>query len=139
MKTLLIYLIFPTFLFSQSPNAFVSEDRVYVGTSFSIEDNSFLILGGDSDLGMAFVRLEFRSDFDTDTRFYLKVAFKVVKRGGLGVYLAVPPMYYSIGKGYRTPFNLELRWKQMAMVNFDLYRDKFVPSLQLRIPIQFKR
>lgn len=114
-------------------------DRMWVGTSFSLQDNQFLSVMGESDIGIAFLRSEVRYDFCRDLRIHLKMGFRIVKYKDFAFYLSLPPMYYKWGEGYTTPFNAEISWKRLVLLNVDFYKDTPVPSLQVRLPLKFRK
>lgn len=119
-------------LFSQERN------RILFGTSVSGNNGSYVILQAESDIDIAFLRVEGRSDLNGDNQVYVKMAFRVYHTDNFEFFAAMPPMYYKLGKGYVTPFNFEVQYKERMCINLDIYRDKPVLSIQLRIPIKHK-
>lgn len=128
--------IFLILLLTISFNLSAQEVRsAYVGTSLSIDDGQYFILQAESDIDIALLRVEFRSNFIGDDKIFLKMAFRVYHTNNFSFYLAMPPMYYKLGKGYITPFNAEIRYKKYLTLNVDVYKNKPIISIQARLPI----
>ena len=107
-------------------------DRIYTGIQLSNNDGNHAFIQAESDIGLAFGRLEYLTDFNKDDRVYLKVAFRVVNLDKVKFYIALPPLHYSIqNKGYNTPINFELRIQRL-IANFDIYKNNFTISIQIR-------
>lgn len=132
----LIYLIF--ILFLVEPLVGQEHNRILFGTSVSGNNGSYVILQAESDIDIAFIRAEFRTNFEDDNFVYVKMAFRVYHTDNFEFFAAMPPMYYKLGKGYVTPFNFEVQYKEQMCINLDIYRDKPVLSIQLRLPIRHK-
>ncbi len=128
MKYILtIFLIFVSYIgFSQETK------RLYVGISVSSNDNSFTIIQYEYDINHAYLRTEVRTNFDQDHRVYVKMAFRFYHTKNFSFYGAMMPFYGHIGKGYKTPINLEVQYKHVLVVNLDVYRYQPVLSIQIR-------
>lgn len=113
-------------------------DRLFIGTTASDKDKWTVNLHGEIDGEIAFLRATANTNLYNYGRLDLKIAFRVWKADDLEFYLSMPPMYYTVGKGYITPINVEVQWKKYLMFNIDWYKDGPVFSIQTRVP-QIKR
>lgn len=113
----------------------LGQDNFYLGTSISFKDNSFLVLQYEKDAEKIYFRTEIRSDFISNHCLYAKMAFRIYNYAGIELYGSIMPFYGHWRKGYKTPINIEIQYKECLMINFDFYTDQVVPSIQGRIPL----
>lgn len=107
----------------------------YLGFSISDKDSWFFQTQYEENIGIAFLRLTANTNFTTEIRLDMKMAFRVFERKHWIVYAAMPPLYFTTGKGYITPFNFEVRYKDNFMLNLDIYRDTPVFTLGMRFSL----
>jgi small-conductance mechanosensitive channel len=77
-------------------------------------------------------QVTFMSNLGTDQRLNIKMAYAAIHRPNLKWYISLPPMYYYFGKGYKTPLNTEIRFKEKVVFNLDVYTDVPVFSIQFK-------
>lgn len=130
MKVFLLLLL-PFVGFSQSKTTL---DRLFIGTSISDKDKWMVNIHGEIDGEIAFLRATANTNLYNYGRLDLKIAFRVCKENDLEFFVALPPMYYTVGKGYITPINVEVQWKKYLMFNIDWYKNGPVFSIQARVP-----
>lgn len=112
--------------------SYIGFSQMYLGISVSGNDNSFTTLQYDYDIEQAYLRTEVRTNFTDDHRIYVKMAFRVCHTKNFNFYGSVTPFYGHIGKGYKTPINIEVQYKHVLVINLDVYRDQPVLSIQIR-------
>jgi hypothetical protein len=127
MKLLFPLLFLPLTLFSQELN------DVYTGISLSHNDGNFAFVQWEQDIDLAFLRLEYLTNFNGDDRLYAKMSFRVFKYKNFRFYTGLPPFHYvHKEKGYNTPINFEVMFKRKLCLNIDVFLDNVNISVQFR-------
>lgn len=130
MKFLIcVLLLLPTSLISQHTDV----QSVYTGIYVSTAEGSFGFIQFEDDGGLAIFRCEYLTDFKNDHRLYVKMEYQVYHTKNFRFFVAMPPFHWvPKEKGYNTPFNVEVIFKNKLVLNLDIYRDNINISAQLR-------
>lgn len=128
MKLLLALLFGWNSLFSQK----FDYDCAYLGLSFSPNDGQYVMVQGERHLDRCLAQVTFMSNLGDMQRLNIKMAYAIIHRPTLKWYISLPPMYYYFGKGYKTPLNTEIRFKEKVVFNLDVYKDVPVFSVQFK-------
>lgn len=126
-------------LFLLVSNLALAQDNVFGGFTISDKDPWMFNVHAESNVKIAFARLTVNSNLDNYHRIDLKCAIRAFKVKDFSVFIALPPMYYTVGKGYITPLNLEIHWRECLLINVDYYRDQPIFSIQARVPLTLRK
>jgi hypothetical protein len=130
------YLLYALFLLpitasSQSKN--IDINSVYTGIYVSTGEGNFGFVQFENDIGLAILRCEYLTDFRTDNRFYMKMEFQVYHTDEFRFFVALPPFHWvQEEKGYNTPINFEVMFKNKLVLNLDVFKDNVNVSAQFR-------
>lgn len=110
-----------------------SQKSVYTGIYLSTEEGNLAFVQFEEDIDIAIMRCEYLTNFNGDNRLYLKMQFQVYKVKDFRFFAALPPFHGSFKeKGYNTPFNVEVMWRNKLLLNTDIYKDGVNLSVQFR-------
>lgn len=135
IKTLIFFLLFlPSVLFSQwSP---WESTHVYTTFSLGLKQEQFLRAEFEQREKFVIFQLAYQTNF-VESDFHAKVGFGYVHNDfRIYGYLPYPNIKLS-GENkwkYNTPFCVEAFWKNFS-VNVDIYKDKVMPALRLRLKV----